>query len=423
MELFSFGALFKGDYAQLRAVRKAVWGVVALLGTVLFWQQLASSHGARLSGRCAEQPMENDGRYPEAGLIQDAEGFLYGTTSLGGSRGLGGLFKINQDGGQYRVIYSFNEDLGGGDIPEAPLVLSTDGALYGTTVSGGVEHRGTIFKVNKDGTHYRTLFSFRDNDYDYDYNDYYYNIYIIQGADGALYGTQSLRGPSPFGCVFRVNRDGSQFHEILTFSKHNGAEPNCAVIQGADGALYGTTRSGGPHDKGIVFKVKTDGSDFQIIHAFRGEDGYQPRGSLIQDSNGVLYGTTQFGGPYGDGVVFRVNPNGSHFQVLHGFRGSDGSEPFAGVILGSDGYLYGTTSGGGANASGVVFKLRTDGRGFTLLHTFKGEDGYAPYANLLEGQDKALYGTTYQGGAKDKGVLFKLNRDGSNFQVLHAFSG
>src|SRR5579875_479413 len=264
---------------------------------------------------------------------------------------------------------------------------------------------------------------------------------VIQGKDGALYGTTHIGGANNDGVVFKVNPDGSNFQVLHTFSalpypstNSDGAYPFAGVTQGSDGALYGTTFFGGTFGYGVVYKVNTDGSNFQVLHhfnSFNGQDGAFPYACVIEAKDGALYGTTYGGGTNGAGVVYKVNPDGSNYQVLHNFNSQDGVYPyFAGVIQGRDGALYGTTAGGGAHDSGVVYKLNPDGSNFQVIHSFSApydmngdnSDGSHPRAGVIQGSDGALYGTTEFGGALNYGVVFKLNTDGSNFQMLHSFT-
>lgn len=140
-------------------------------------------------------------------------------------------------------------------------------------------------------------------------------------------------------------------------------------------------------------------------------NGVYPAAEVIEASDGVLYGTTINGGINNAGIVFKLNKDGTGFMVLHEFDGSDGSDPFADLVEGSDGALYGTTTVGGPQINGgVVFKVNKDGTGFMILHDFDGSHGAYPYAGLVEASDGAFYGTTYNGGPprNDGGVVFRL---------------
>lgn len=177
----------------------------------------------------------------------------------------------------------------------------------------------------------------------------------------------------------------------------------------AEGNLYGTTRNGGPSDAGTVFKLEPTGN-FTLLHSFEGAaDGSSPESDLVMDTAGNLYGTASEGGSFGGGTVFRLDDSGNNFTVLRHLAGDDGVNPLAGLVIDSEGNLYGTTVLGGAGDFGTVFKLDPSGN-WAVLHSFNGYDGAGPRAGLLLDAAGNLYGTTYQGGSRGGGTLFKLSR-------------
>ena len=198
----------------------------------------------------------------------------------------------------------------------------------------------------------------------------------------------------------------------------------------ADGAgyLYGTTNSGGYYESGALFKVKTDGTGFTLMHSFlRLSDGARPTSPLVADDLGNLYGMASEGGSARKGTVFTIRTDGSGFTVLHSFVGgsTDGRAPVAGLLLDGAGNLYGTTRFGGASDLGTVFTVRTDGSGFALLHSFADlpTEGTTPSGGLITDGAGSLFGVTSSGGASDQGTVFRLGTDGSGFTILHSFAG
>ena len=180
------------------------------------------------------------------------------------------------------------------------------------------------------------------------------------------------------------------------------AAPCSELIVDQGGVLYGTTPLGGSTKGGTVFRINQDGSDFRVLKSF-GEtvsDGKCPLAAVIGGSDGSLYGTTREGGQFGYGTVFRLSKDGTNFSILKSFAGTDGAHPEARLLLASDGWLYGTTAGGGGtNDYGVVFRVGGGGSGFNLLFTFAGtNNGANPEGGLIEAADGRLYGTTYSGG-------------------------
>jgi uncharacterized repeat protein (TIGR03803 family) len=212
--------------------------------------------------------------------------------------------------------------------------------------------------------------------------------------------------------------------------------PWAALIQGADGALYGTAHDGGNTGAGALFRLNTDGSGYAVLHSFStdGVDGQNPAGALVQATDGWLYGTTFSGGSRNAGVVFKIQTNGSSYAIIHNFGSDpvDGVGAAAGLVQGSDGNLYGTTVNGGSGdgpgngQGGTVFRVSPDGSSYAVLHSFIGytdSGGMWPQAPLLQGSDGTLFGTTQLGGTNhiDGGTLFKLSPDGSMFSLLYAF--
>jgi uncharacterized repeat protein (TIGR03803 family) len=356
----------------------------------------------------------DDGR-PLGGLIQGTDGALYGTTQQGGTSGLGTVFKINTDGTGYTTLRSFSNSGGDGVLPDAGLVQGSDGALYGTTDQGGSNHRGTVFKLNPDGTGYAVLRSFSDSP----------AAGLVQGSDGALYGTTPVGGSSDSGTVFKLNTDGTGYTVLRSFSVSGGDGLDAfGAVQGSDGALYGVTLGGGTSGGGTVFKVNTDGTGYALLQTFLGgQNGARPN-PVVQGNDGALYGTTEIGGSSGSGTVFKINTDGSGFTVLLAFSSIPGdiaAYPVGRLVQGTDGTLYGTTQQGGNNGSGTVFKISPDGQNYQVLYSF----AYAawPAAGLTIGPDGALYGTTWLGGDWSYGSVFKLSPDGQNFQTLYSFNG
>lgn len=367
-----------------------------------------------------------NGANPAAGLIQGRDGALYGTTYAGGSGGYnnGTVFKLNTSGTAFTLLHSFS---GGPDSvrPCAPLLQASDGRLYGTTYGDGMPSQGTLFSISTNGSA-GSSYTFGSAAGD-GYNPC---AGLIQGTDGALYGTTSSGSGILRGTVFRFYPAGAGCSVVYRFTSSggDGAEPHSALARGVDGFLYGTCVSGGFNNLGTVFKLSRDGSSYNVIHEFTATngDGATPHGGIVQADDGILYGTTLYGGTAGWGTVFRLATNGSLFEVLHSFTGvgGDGRQPYSALLPALDGLLYGTTYNGGASNLGTIFKLNRNGSGYIILHHFGGRissDGENPHGSLIQGHDGALYGTTESGGTNYSGTLFKLNADGSNYVVLRHF--
>jgi uncharacterized repeat protein (TIGR03803 family) len=261
----------------------------------------------------------------------------------------------------------------------------------------------------------------------------------LVGVSNRLYGTTSAFWGSRDGTVFAVNTDGTAFETLHTFSTLT-SDPDSNAYTNSDGAvplaglilsgntLYGTTYKGGSLGQGTVFALNTDGTGFRILHDFNDYDGgANPWAPLLLSGN-TLYGTASVGGYWGCGTLFALNTNGTGFAVLHLFTcGEDGVAPMGGLIL-SGNTLYGTANNGGTSSVGAVFKVITNGTGFTNLHIFSGIDGSNPGNSGLTLSGNTLYGTTFLGGTTFSGAppgygtVFKLQTDGSGFTNLYSFS-
>lgn len=352
---------------------------------------------------------------PYAELIESTNGMLYGTAA-GGSIDQGSVFQIQKDGGGFRVLKHFGQTANDGRRPFGALIESSDGALYGTTVTGGQSNLGTIFRLQKDGSGFTNLWHFHGT------NGAYPEVRLLEAGDGKLYGTSSGGGSNDYGTVFRLNKDGSGFELLRMFGGTNGANPEAGLLLASDGFLYGTTYSGGASNLGAIYRLNLDGSGFAVLRSLvsgSGTNGFAPLGALTEGTNGVLFGTTSGGGTNGTGTLFSLNKDGSQFRIVHSFGGTNGQSPRAGLVLAGNGLLYGTTAAGGSSGRGVVFQLRQDGGGFTVLTNLVLAQGTT--AALLEGADGRLYGTSPGGGDWGAGAVFGLSQSGSEFTVLASF--
>lgn len=382
-----------------------------------------------------------DGDQPRAGLIQDTVGNLYGTTTDGGAYQSGNVFMIDKAGNE-TVLYSFcsaRSSCVDGRGPEAGLIRDGSGNLYGTTVAGGANDDGTVFKIDNAGNE-TVLYSFCSVPNCAD--GWAPFAGLVQDATGNLYGTTADGGTNGKGTVFRVDSAGNEtvLYSFCSLSNcADGAIPFTNLIRDAGGNLYGTTFQGGngtnpdcPYGTtgcGTAFKIDPTGQE-TVLHAFcstpRCSDGATPYGPLVEDAQGNFYGTTYEIFDH-EGAVFKLDPTG-HETVLFSFCSehvlncTDGSEPVGGLIQDMAGNLYGTTFGGGINDAGAVFKLDKVGHE-TLLYSFCPDgfsscpDGYYPVAGLIQDASGNLYGTTSQGGTYNSGTVFRLATGGSNATI------
>jgi uncharacterized repeat protein (TIGR03803 family) len=338
------------------------------------------------------------------------------------------------------VLHSFGDGsvANDGQVPDAGLIQASDGNFYGTTYHGGSVGGGTVFKITPSGA-VTILHSFFDGSVANDGGDPVAGL--IQASDGNLYGTTSEGGSADNGTVFKITPSGTVtiIHSFLDGSVANdGAGPDAGLIQASDGNFYGTTEYGGSAGWGTVFKIAPSGA-VTILHSFGdgsvANDGWYPCGGLIQASDGNFYGTTWYGGSADWGTVFKITPSGT-VTILHSFGdgsvANDGWYPFAGLIQASDGNFYGATWYGGStavagedygNGWGTVFKITPSGT-VTILHSFGdgsvANDGCEPFAGLIQASDGNFYGTTAGGGSAENGTVFKITPSGA-VTILHSF--
>jgi uncharacterized repeat protein (TIGR03803 family) len=370
---------------------------------------------------------------PSAGLIQATDGNFYGTTMNGGLPGPGAgpsdepfssagtVFTITPSG-TLTVLHAFNYSTEGG-LPAAGLVQATDGNLYGTTSSGGASGAGTIFKISTTGT-LTVLHAFSSHAFSSG------NAGLVQATDGNLYGTTSNDGASGDGTVFRMTLDGA-YTVLHEFSGADGAQPLAGLVQATDGNLYGTTSGGGASVSGCgcsgygtVFRITTTG-DLTVLHSFTetSTEGPSPAAALVQAADGNLYGTTNYGGDTTNGTVFKITTSGT-LTVLNTLSEiADIGYVVGGLVQATDGNLYGTTNEGDS-LGGAVFKITTTGT-LTVLYAFSGgaDGGEPPPGALIQGSDGNLWGTTQYGGlAPYTGTVFKMTLTGTE-TVVGTFSG
>ena len=347
----------------------------------------------------------------------------------------------------FTTLHSFTG--GDGDGPQAGLTTSGV-TLYGAADSGGSFGFGTVFKINTNGTGFTTLTNF-DGNGNGAYPD---GTMVLAGA--TLYGTAYYGGTSDNGTVFKVDTNGTGFSIVHNFTtttglnstNSDGANPEFGLILSGS-TLYGTTETGGTSGFGTVYKVNTNGTGFTTLHSFTsGSDGETPQTLLM--SGNTLYGiTTSFFS--GNGTVFKINTNGSSYAILHTFTitnfagfpnggptpapnytNSGGALPSSLTLIGNT--LYGTTFYGGTSGNGTVFKMNTDGTGFTTVYNFAASstNSAGVFTNstgthpiqftglVLSGS--TLYGAAAYGGNAGNGTIFGINTNGTGFTTMHSFT-
>jgi len=342
-------------------------------------------------------------------LAQGLDGSLYGTLQVNLSFD-GSVFNCAPDG-TVADLYNF---LGkpDGNTPQSGLSLGWDGNFYGTTVRGGTSDSGTVFKY-RDGVE-TPLYSFTNG-----VDGAFPWAPPIQAPDGSIYGV-TYNGTNQ-GRAYKINPTTGAF-SVIAIAPSETVAP---LILGTDGNLYGTTQYGGTFNRGTVFQLTTKGK-LKIIHSFstNGTDGTGPIGPVLQAADGKLYGTTSAGGTFGLGTVYVLSTSGGGYKILHHFQNSggvlDGENPPAGMVQGSDGFLYSVAPLGGGNSQGTFFKINTKGTTFAVLHDFGTIDGDTPRSTPVLHTNGIIYGTTNHGGTQfpGYGVLYSYNANLKPFASL-----
>jgi uncharacterized repeat protein (TIGR03803 family) len=363
-----------------------------------------------------------NGAAPIAGLVQATDGQLYGTTNGGGASATGGgtVFRITTSG-TLATLHSFCVQSGcpDGYAPFGGLVQATNGVLYGTTNLGAPS--GTVFTITPGGT-FTTLYTFCSQQQCADGANPYNTL--VQGTNRQLYGVTSNFGLCGYGTIFSITPAGvlTPLYSFCTPPDNYGPlNAAGALIQAANGNLYGTSSKGGNYGSGTVFKMTPTGT-LTTLYSFCAQsgcpEGSNPEGGLVQASNGELYGITVAGGTNGLGTVFKMTPSGA-LTTIYDFCSQPGCPENqysyfdnAGLIQATNGNFYGTTYQGGAYGGGTVFQITPRGT-LTTLHSFCSRpscaDGQSPDAGLVQDTNGNLYGTTLAGGANRDGTVFKLS--------------
>jgi uncharacterized repeat protein (TIGR03803 family) len=358
------------------------------------------------------------------------------------------------DDAKFSVLYTFevadpNTGISQlGSQPDTRPVLGPNRSLYGMTFIGGANGNGVIYRFDLQSRKYYVLHTFGALDANGANEDGANpGVALTRGPDDIFYGMASFGGASGNGTVFKITASGKftllHAFSALDLSLHNedGANPLRTLVVGADGNLYGTTRLGGqntcgPRASGCgVAWVMTRWGSFSVLHQFQATEGHAA--SLLQAKDGFFYGCAVW--PFataGSGILYRMAPSGSHFEVLYRFtavdansNNTDGANCYEPLVENRTGVFYGAANAGGPNGNGLVFRYSdANPRTVETVHAFSavnaaGEnfDGANPTARLTPGRDGAFYSTASFGGANGNGVVYRIRRDG-NFEVLHTFS-
>ena len=408
-------------------------------------------------------PFDPQGSQPQSKLVL-FDGRLFGTTTGGGSAGVGVIYTINLDGSGYKALAEFPAGFNGiGDMPNGDISITSNARIIGafnqfTSFPAGYRH---FFKVDTSGNNFEgfgdvnqrenghfnntpllindeTIFFttqtlgrhdggvFSQGDTSGNSSGLFHfgaspNGFkpgaLIKGSDGKLYGTTVYGGPGGNGTIYSMSSNGTGYTKLYEFNDAQGYEPIGKLLEASDGKLYGALAWGGATGGGCLYRIDKDGNNFQVLYSFSDlTNGYSPFGSLVEDGSGFLYGSTNYS-TFGYGVVFKMNKNGTGYTVLRDFHLPDLGYPYGGLRL-HMGKLYGIGYWGGTSSYGGVFRINTDGTGYELLHSFANTDGSNPMTPPIIANDGKLYGGATNGGSQSAGTIYSMDLNGSNFSVI-----
>jgi uncharacterized repeat protein (TIGR03803 family) len=336
-----------------------------------------------------------------SGLVEDSSGNLFGMTFLGGASNDGTVFEIVHSSNTITDLASFNGTNGAN--PMGNLVEDSNGNLFGTAEAGGANNEGTVFEVVQGSNTITVLASFNNTNGEFPENG------LVEDSSGNLFGTTDAGGPDGDGTVFEVAHGSNTITDLAFFNNLDGAFPQSNLVEDSSGNLFGTTRSGGS-GPGTVFELAHGSNTITDLAEFNTTNGAFPYGGLVEDSSGNLFGTTTFGGANNAGTVFEVVHGSNTITDLASFTGSNGQSPSSGLTQDSNGNLFGTTQFGGANNAGTVFEVVHGSNTITDLVDFNNTNGAYPSGNLMKDASGNLLSTTHSGGANNAGTVFEIVR-------------
>ena len=422
-KLYDFGNLNDGSYpygSLIQASNGLLYGTTSEGGA--YSTGIVFSYNTVTSTETDLHDFGNgtDGSYPQAAVLQVTDSLLYGTTEEGGVYYGGTLYSYNINSGVETDLYDFGNNADGSN-PMCQLAQATNGLLYGTTFFGGINYYGTIFSYNISTATEATI-----HDFGIGTDGIYDAAAVLQASNGVLYGLTEGGGTANQGMLFSYNIGTLGYADLHNFgSGSTGKGPYGAVVQATNGLLYGLTSSGGNYGGGTLFSYDTNTGLVTALHHFGSSiDGSYPTGTLIQATDGLLYGTTEEGGPYYGGVLFSYDPVAASYTALHFFGGTNDADiPYGSLFQASNGLIYGMSEAGGTNDNGVIYTYNPTTKVETVVYNFGNIPyGQSPDGSLMQASNGLLYGTTDdEGGTYSEGTIFSFDPTSNTYTDLHSF--
>ncbi|MFI5148133.1 MAG: choice-of-anchor tandem repeat GloVer-containing protein [Bacteroidia bacterium] len=343
---------------------------------------------------------------PTGSLVEISHGKLFGTASYGGVNTNGTIFSYVISTGIFSKVADFNVATLGG-TPNGSMVLAPNGKFYGLTFAGGTNGIGTLFQLDT-----TTLTLVNKVNLSGSANGSNPKGSPILATDGKLYGMDYNGGLNNSGVLFQYDPGTSTYTDKVDFETAvNGAVPTGNLYMATNGKFYGMTTAGGTNGTGALFEFDTATSVLTSKVQFTGANGTSPNGSLMQASNGKLYGVTTGGGTSNSGILFEYDPASSTYTKKYDFDGAgNGGAPFCTLLQASDGLIYGVATTGGANSAGVLYSFDPASSTYTKTFDFNTSiDGGSPYGALIQTSPGRLFGLTAGGGNNGTGILYEYS--------------
>ena len=406
-----YGGLIEGSDGKLYGMTTV--GGYGGAGVIFSYDRLSSSYS-----NLNDFDLSTGG-VPYGSLMQATDGKFYGMTYQGGNIGSGAIFSYDPVADSYSVVKDFGTNVKG-TTAAGTVVKGSDGKLYGMTTDGGSEGFGVIYSYDPSNNTYTKL-----KDFDHTNGSNPYGS-LTPASDGKLYGmttwgSSGVGVSAGTGVIFSYDPSSGIFSKLKDFDYASGESPYGSLMQANDGKLYGMTSGGGSAGYGVIFSYDPSSASYTIVKDFDNTSGANPRGSLLQASNGKLYGMTSAGGSNGFGVIFSYDPSTNLYSDLKDFDNTNGSYPYGSLTQANDGKLYGMTSWG--SSFGVIFAFDPTSGQYSKLKDFDYYQGAYPYGSLMLGSDGKLYGMTGYGGGKELGVIFSYDPSSGTYSKLQDYIG
>lgn len=360
-----------------------------------------------------------NGNYPLGSLMQALDGKFYGMTQFGGLNNYGVIFQYDYTTNTYTKKIDFDGTVIGGN-PYGSLIQATDGKLYGMNHNSGPNNLGVLFQYD-----YNTNVCINKLDFDGINTGRFPKGSLIQASDGKLYGMTEEGGINNMGVLFQFNPVTNGLVKKVDFNYNTGFNPKGSLFQASDGMLYGMTYDGGLNSAGTLFQYNTSTDTYLKKMDFDPQtNGGNPYGSVMQASDGKLYGMNYNGGPYGS-ILFQYDPALSIFTKKIDFGAVyNGGYPVGSLLLASNGKLYGLAPNGGVNNKGILFEYDRNTHVLSTKFDFTATIlGSNPSGYLMEASDGKIYGTTKEGGVNSMGVLFQYDPNSNLYAKKFDFDG